>query len=104
VVPQPGDPVVGLADSDVTHRLDGRLGDEAGLYWPILALTRSGTLVALADFYSGKRPERVRVIASSDVARQPCSGERGLLADKASGTALVLCTTNEHTYVTAVTD
>jgi hypothetical protein len=106
VLPQPGDPVVGLADVDSTRRLDGFDGllPDAGVYWPILALTRSGTLVALADFYSPEAPEPVRVIASSDVARQPCAGERGLLADKASGTALVLCATNGRTHVTAVTD
>ncbi len=96
VIPQPGDLVVGLADVDSTRRLDGFDGmlRDVGVYWPILALTRSGTLVSLADFYSPEAAEPVRVIASSDVARQPCTGERGLLADKASGTALVLCATN----------
>jgi hypothetical protein len=99
VVPQPGDPVVGLADSDVV------LGDPFGdTYQPILALTRSGTLVTLADLLETQSGESVRVTASSDVARQPCAGERGLLADKASGTALVLCTTNGRTHITAVVD
>ncbi len=108
VVPQPGDPVVGLADVDpyhsITHRLDGPEGlTAAGLYSPVLALTRSGTLVDLAEFRYGEAPEPVRVLATSDVARQPCSGERGLLLDKASGTALVSCTANGRAHVTAVT-
>ncbi|TPQ21830.1 hypothetical protein FGD71_013110 [Streptomyces sporangiiformans] len=106
VVPRRGDPVVGLADSDVIVR-DRRGQRDAGrgdLYQPILVLTRSGTLVALADPYEAEGKQRVRVTASSDVARQPCAGKRGLLADKISGTALVLCTTKGRTHVTAVTD
>jgi hypothetical protein len=104
VVPQPGDPVVGLADVDVVRGFGGDLTGDADLYLPILALTRSGALVALAESYASDAPEKVRVIATSDVARQPCSGERGLLADKASGTALVLCTADGRTHVTAVTE
>ncbi|OZM82757.1 hypothetical protein CFP66_08695 [Pseudonocardia sp. MH-G8] len=105
VSPKPGDPVVGLADVDGARLLDGWQGPmDMGTYSPILALTRSGSLVTLAEFRHAETPERVRVLASSDVARQPCAGERGLLADKTSGTALVLCTTNDGTHVTAVTD
>jgi hypothetical protein len=104
-VPVPGDPVVGLADSGVTRLLDGWVGPmDAGIYSPMLVLTHSGSLVVLAEFRTSEATERVRVIASSDVARQPCAGEQGLLADKASGTALVLCTMNGRTHVTAVTD
>ncbi|GAA2651519.1 hypothetical protein [Streptomyces vastus] len=104
VVPRRGDPVAGLADSDVLF--EARRGRDAGrrdLYQPILALTQSGTLVSLAAHYEGPGKQPVWVTASSDVARQPCTGKRGLLADKISGTALVLCTTNGRTHVTAVT-
>ncbi|MBA4865297.1 hypothetical protein H1V43_28925 [Streptomyces sp. PSKA54] len=110
VVPKRGDPVVGLADNNDVLFEDRRRQRETGrreLYEPILTLTHSGTLVTLADPYNdpddarGKEP--VRVIGSTDVAQQPCAGERELLADKVSGTALVLCTTDELTHVTAVT-